>query len=113
MSTGTTTPPAAARPGRSTNTQRPVVVGDLLLVAIDQGGTVRPLLVTTVAAETPNTEQAVNGTIFCEPEDHTTPLFRGWSRGASRVSGHPDRLLALGYGEALLPGTGLGDWRRP
>lgn len=105
-----------------------VRVGDLVLVLVDVG-IWRPLLVAQAgvveiqARVTPTAdptlqsrqELRVSGTLFCEPEDHTRPALRGWSAGGAdpaRISGRPDRLLPLAYGEALAEGSGLGQWRR-
>jgi len=120
MSSSTTTPTAEAPQGpstegrRATETRRAgirdvpqVAVGDIVLVLIDQGVR-RPLLVTAVSSS-----GRVSGTICCEPEDHTRPAFRGWAPGGddpARISGRPDRLLPLAYGDGLAEGAQVGQW---
>lgn len=122
------TSPLEGRAGQVRRVPSGVEVGDLVLVRIDEGIR-RPLLVTAVATldiperSTPTVAEAsspsfrVSGTIFCEPEDHTRPAFRGWAAGGAdpaRITGRPDRLLPLGYGEHLVEGVGVGQWiRRP
>lgn len=82
-----------------------VQVGDIVLVKVDEQVR-RPLLVSAA-----HPDGSVSGSIFCEPEDHTRPAFRGWESGdGARITGRPDRLLALGYGELLQPGSKLGQW---
>lgn len=92
------------------NLQRPLIVSQAAMVAI-------PARINVTAGEDPTaplkTEFRVSGTIFAEPEDHTRPGFRGWAAGGAdpaRISGRPDRLLPLGYGECLAFGTAVGQW---
>lgn len=141
MSTPTTTPTAAGRPAPSTRPAgrsplrasngrievTPAVrIGSIVLVRIDTD-CVRPLLITRAErvdvyarttpltpAEAPQREYRVCGTIFAEPDDHTRPGFRGWAAGGAdpaKITGRPDRLLPLGYGEWLAPGAGIGQWQ--
>lgn len=112
MESGTSTPTPVDTAGPST---RPTVlekagalkhigVGETVLVRVDADQW-RPMIVSQVNPGT------LNGTIFCEPEDYTLPLFRNWSQGESRVWGRPERLNPFAYAEALLHGTGIGQWR--
>lgn len=113
--------PSPAQTVRLTSLPR---IGEMLLLTVDQG-VVRPFLVTAAgpiriherATPTPEDhareEFRVSGTIFCEPDDHTRPALRGWSGGGTdpaRITGHPDRLLPLAYGEHLAEGSGIGQW---
>jgi hypothetical protein len=98
-----------------------VDIGDTVLVQID-ADVRRPMILTKVGlveiftrpSDTQSrTEFRVSGILFCEPDDHTCAAFRG---GIDRVgdpaaiSGRPDRVLPVGYGEALSYGTELGQW---
>jgi hypothetical protein len=80
-------------------------VGHVVLVRIDDL-LWRPMIVVAV-----HPDGSLTGTIFCDAGDHTRPAFRGWeSRDGARITGRPDRLLPLGYGELLHFGEGLGQW---
>lgn len=124
MSTGTTTPPAGAGAGPSTTRREGVTVepGDVVLVLLEPGIR-RPLMIAKVGMvdvhdgmiSTKVIGQAfrVSGTLFCEPDDHTTLLFRTkWSDNGdpARVTGRPDRLMPLCYVENLGHGLGIGQW---
>jgi hypothetical protein len=123
MSTSTTTPRVEGTPGPSI---RPGP-GDLVLVRI--GDHHRPMIVTVVTivpiytriaatvenpqAEAVRREVRLSGTIFCEPEDHTAPAFRGaldQLHDPARIHGRPDRLLNIAYAECLRQGSGVGEW---
>lgn len=120
MNSSTTTPTPVERPVRSTSP----ALGDIVLVRLDQGIR-RPLVVSAVAevelfdSELDRTaarrEVRVSGTLHCEPEDHTTPAFRGTFdqlKDPARIFGRPDRHLPVAYGSALAEGDGIGQWRR-
>lgn len=127
MSPSTTTPTAEAPRApsiRGTLLTARVQVGDIVLVRVEEG-VYRPLLVTVTGMVTvhdratptvePHSREVfrISGTIFCEPDDHARPLFRGWTAGGTdpaRVTGRPDRLLTLAYGEYLVEGPGVGQW---
>lgn len=134
MESSTTTPTVVARPAPSTSFPRTppnVRVGDVVLVTLE-AGVRRPMLVTSTQVvplydrftPTPDNDPTssrhtrvgfrVSGTIFCEPDDHTRPAFRGWTAGGAdpaRLHGRPDRLLPLGYGELLACGDAVGQWQ--
>lgn len=112
---GTDLPKAAPRA-----VSRPQV-GEVVLVKIDDTQR-RPMLVTRAAlteifAKTADREATqefrLSGTIFCEPEDHTAPAFRGAVdklNDPAKIWGRPDRMLPLGYAEYLGEGGGVGQW---
>lgn len=119
MSTGTTTPQGDPGAGRSTIKVAP---GDVVLVLIEPGIR-RPLLVTTEGLRdvydglqsTKIVAQSyrVSGTLFCEPEDHASMIFRSqWAPNGDpgRVTGRPDRLMPNCYAECLGWGHGVGQW---
>lgn len=130
MSSTSTTPTAGDTPGPSIEAPPPSgrlpQVGETVLVKVDLE-VVRPLLVTAVTRlQQPlpgaapgdrvpvRTTVRVSGTIFCDPEDHTRPAFRGTLdtvADPAHISGRPDRLLPLGYGELLLEGRAVGQWQ--
>ena len=89
-----------ARPGSK------VSIGDTLLVKLDENIR-RPLIVTKVK------DGRVCGTLFCEPDDRTTPAIRTLGQGSSdpaRIVGSPDRHATTVYAEHLQEGMGLGEW---
>lgn len=100
---------------------RQPAVGDLVLVKVDESIR-RPMLITACGSvlvfDRPSDasgrqEFRVSGTIFCEPDDHARPAFRGAldrQGDPAAISGRPDRMLPLGYGQSLAYGTGLGQW---
>lgn len=109
-----------------------VTLGETVLVKLDEN--VRRPMIVTATAEIPiydrvnatvenpqaaptTVEFRASGTIFCEPEDHTTPGLRGQGErpnDPARIHGRPDRYHPIVYGEALRPGTGIGEWiKRP
>lgn len=126
--------PAAPRPAGTTPlrvqggqiTTQPRV-GDIVLIRVDEAGTLRPMIISraevvdlhvrttpTTPPEAGTRELRLCGTIFAEPDDHTRTAFRGWAAGGAdpaRITGRPDRLMALGYGEWLASGSGVGQWR--
>lgn len=127
-STSSTTPPAAGSPAPSTRpagSTPPVVIaaGDVVLVRLDESVR-RPMIVTAVVraviheratptvAEASHEELRVSGTIFCDPEDHSTPAIRstGTHGDPARIHGRPDRFTPFVYGECLKPGMGIGEW---
>lgn len=103
--------------------QSTVQVGDIVLVLIDAGER-RPMLVTAASTvvvrpahgTTPEqSEFRLNGTIFCEPDDHSAHAFRGGidkQGDPARLHGRPDRVHPLAYGECLAQGSKLGQWIR-
>lgn len=97
-----------------------VELGDIVLVKLDEGVR-RPMMISAletvevggVMAQAGRRELRVSGTIFAEPEDHSTPAFRGLSDRAddpARIIGRPDRHFPLGYGAYLAEGMGIGQW---
>lgn len=101
----TTTPIPEDRAAPSTRDRPWVQPGDTVLVRVDEG-TYRPLIVAEV-----HPDRSVSGPICCTADDHTRPAFRGWqSKNGARIHGRPDRLLPMGYGEMLHPGSKLGEW---
>ena len=57
-------------------------------------------------------ELRLSGTVFCEPEDHTTPAFRLTPSATDpmRFHGRPERLTPACYATGLREGTGIGEW---
>lgn len=120
----TTTPVGGASAGPSTRGQLRAELGDIVLVRLD-ATILRPMLVTATAtvdvapplAREPQLEFRINGTLFCEPEDHTTAAVRTLGQSGTdpaRLIGRPDRLLPLCYGEYLKAGSEIGQWtKRP
>jgi hypothetical protein len=109
------TKPAVAPPLTSPRPQ----VGDLVFVQLDPG-VFRPLLITAtptitlVIDGTPQTQFRISGTLFCEPEDHSTSAIRTLGTGTrdpARFHGRPERLTPCIYAEALAEGPGLGQWQ--
>jgi len=107
---------------------RLITLGDVVLVKLDEGVR-RPMIVSVVAqlpiydrihatvenptAASTGKELRLSGTIFCEPEDQTLPALRsGVDRpnDPARIHGRPDRYHPIVYGEALRPGSGIGEW---
>ena len=105
--------------------ERQVQEGDTVLVLLDAG--VRRPLIVTRQGKVPlyasqsvlvvdRHEYRVSGVILCEPEDHATPVARGYLGSGqtpadpARVHGRPDRLTPFLYAEHLAPGMGLGQW---
>lgn len=94
-------------------------VGDTVLVKLDDQ-TRRPLIVTRVGLvnvappmQPERLEPRVSGLICCEPDDHTSMAVRTLGQGSTdpaRITGRPDRLLPLCYGEYLREGSGIGEW---
>lgn len=115
MKTGTTTPTREDRPAPSTDLLHTPQVGEIVLVQVDPACW-RPMIV-SAAGYLPvpwNTERlvwCVSGTIFAEPEDHNRAAFRGWGNSISRISGRPERSTPYGYGETLVEGDEVGQWR--
>lgn len=107
MDNGSTTPAAGGTPTPSTDPQ----LGDTLLVQVATG-IWRPLIVTDVRIPLDGGPLLIDGTLFCQPEDHTLTVFRGWSDGHARVTGRPDRHLTIAFAEGLTAGARIGQWRR-
>lgn len=132
MTTGTTTPqgdPGAAP--STTKTPVPLAVrregvtvqeGDIVLVLIEPGVR-RPMLVVTqgmvdvydgqISTKVVAQSYRVSGTLFCEPQDHASMIFRvqwGPNGDPARVTGRPDRLMPNCYAECLGWGQGIGQW---
>lgn len=108
-SSSTTTRADAAMEARSTKpagagAAQHVEVGDILLVKVDEDLR-RPMLVTLRWAD-----GSASGTLFCEPDDYSCPVFRGWSRADARISMAVRSTVLLGYGVKLRPGLELGEW---
>lgn len=104
-----TTPASTTPPREATETPsikpQPPSIGHVVLVRIDDL-IWRPMMVVDV-----HPDGSLTGTIFCDAGDHMRPAFRGWqSPDGGRISGRPDRLLAIGYGELLTFGQGIGQW---
>lgn len=138
MPSGSTTPTPAGRLVPSTRVAdapeegpwtveiSEALIGTVVLVQI-AADVARPLLITSVreieifertSLTTPPTlprrERRVSGTLFCEPDDHVLPAFRGaldHPYDPARIAGRPDRLLPLAYAEHLQPGLAIGQWR--
>ena len=108
--TDSTTIPIPAAPGGPSTDQPPAVqVGDMVLVWVDLT-LVRPMIVTSLQPE-----KRISGTLFCEPDDHTRPVFRGAidrRNDPARIEGRPSANYPVGYGKSLQEGTGLGNWSR-
>lgn len=115
-----TTPVAAAGAARSTSGKPRI--GDTVLVLLDPGVR-RPLLVTFAGMVTIHERQTadvssrdefrVSGTLFCEPEDHTSTAIRtlGSRPGdPAKIYGRPDRHMPIAYAEHLAPGPAIGQW---
>ena len=93
-------------------------IGDIVLVRLD-ADCVRPLIVSEAGivacgpSSAPVEEFRINGTICCEPSDHTTPAFRtlGSTTDPMRIHGRPERTLSVAYGEYLREGRGIGEWQ--
>jgi hypothetical protein len=86
-----------------------IKVGDTVLVWVDLT-LVRPMIVTSLQPE-----KRISGTLFCEPDDHTRPVFRGAidrRNDPARIEGRPSANYPVGYGKSLQEGTGLGNWSR-
>lgn len=69
---------------------------------------------TGLSSDAPRLEQRVSGSIFCEPDDHTTPAFRngiGSHGDPARIHGRPERTWPVAYGEYLKEGVGIGEWQ--
>ena len=128
MSTGTTTPQGG--PGVAPSTTKlagrregvTVQEGDIVLVLVEPG-THRPMLVVKqglvdvydgqISTKVIGQSYRVSGTLFCEPEDHASMLFRAqWvpNGDPARVTGRPDRLMPNCYAESLGWGHGIGQW---
>lgn len=92
-----------------------VQIGDLVLVRVDEGLR-RPMIVTfagSVAAGGLKREFRLSGTLFCEPDDYSRPIFRGaFDRTAdpARFHGRPSRTCSVAYAEFLAEGSGMGQW---
>lgn len=121
-----TTLTGARMGGPSTNLDRgqrghqsQVLIGDLVLVKLDEHIR-RPLLVSSVhqinvapPMQEARLETRISGTLFCEPEDHSTPAIRSLGQGTpdpARITGRPDRHQTGCYAEHLKEGMGLGEW---
>lgn len=121
MDPASTTPLIAPPAPRSTSLRPSVVeLGDIVLLKLDEAVR-RPLLVTWIgpvdisspSAQTPQIETRISGTLFCQPEDHSTPALRTLgqlSHDPARIHGRPDRLLPQCYAECVREGVGVGEW---
>lgn len=93
-----------------------VVIGDIVLLKLAPN-IIRPMQVTARDLwrkdDKTDPELRINGTIFCEPEDHTTPAFRSLMQAGdpARIHGRPERTHPVAYGEMLRRGTGIGEWQ--
>lgn len=116
--TGISTPEAGKTP--STRPAAPPRIGMQVRVRLDVN-VWRPLIISALPLvpigsamdKDPQLEQRVNGTIFCEPEDHTTLALRTLGEGTrdpARIFGRPERTLPLAYVENLARGEGIGQW---
>lgn len=97
-------------------------MGDTVLVVLEPNAIARPLLVTGIVlvsvsppmTKDPKMEERINGTLFCEPEDHNTAAFRILGQTGddpARIHGRPERYHTTCYGESLRRGSALGQWR--
>ena len=92
-----------------------VALGAIVLVCLGQG-IQRPMIVSGRELyrkdDRSDPELRLNGSIFCEPEDHTTPAFRelATKQDPARIHGHPQRTFPVAYGEWLRRGSGIGEW---
>ena len=108
-SSTTPTAEAPAAPSTELPAAPPITVGDMVLVWVDLT-LVRPMIVTSLQAQ-----GRISGTLFCEPDDHTRPVFRGAidrRNDPARIEGRPSANYPVGYGKSLQEGTGLGNWSR-
>lgn len=106
MTPSSTTTPMAAPSGAPSTSGSRVEIGDTVLVKLDESIR-RPLIVTQVKAG------RVCGTLFCEPDDHTTSGIRTVGQTGTdpaRIVGRPDRHATAVYAEFLSEGMGLGQW---
>jgi len=95
--------------GFSTELFLAVKVGDMVLVWVDLVF-VCPMIVTSLQAQ-----GRISGTLFCEPDDHSRPVFRGAidrRNDPARIEGRPSANYPVGYGKSLQEGTSLGNWSR-
>lgn len=103
----------------SSRQDSPVRIGDTVLVKLDEHIR-RPLLVSSVHTvnvalpmQPVSLQWRISGTLFCEPEDHSTPAIRTLGQGSpdpARITGRPDRHQTCCYAEHLKEGMSLGEW---
>lgn len=116
-----TSQPAALQPPGVQSRRHPAIeVGDIVLLKLDEHVR-RPLLVTWIGpvdtaapdSHTSHFETRVSGTLFCQPDDHSTVALRTLgqiSQDPARIVGRPDRLLPQCYAECVREGMEVGEW---
>lgn len=113
-SSSTTTPTPEDKVAPSTRPPA-VAIGDVVLVRVDEGLR-RPMIVTfagLVSGGSTKKEFRLSGTLCCEPDDYSRPIFRGAfdrTTDPARFHGRPSKVCPVAYGEFLAEGSGLGQW---
>jgi hypothetical protein len=109
----TEAPAAQGAARRTAGAPALVAVGDTVLVQLGDS-IIRPLLITCIGRYTPPNgpiEVRINGTLFCEPDDHNSPAFRRpGSSDPSEITGRPTLQSPCCFAYMLREGRAPGEW---